>query len=188
MDATVESTRDELTTSSTWSIDPAHTNAEFAVKHMMLSTVKGHFADVSGTIVLDAAQPENCKVEVSIPTATIDTRSKQRDDHLRSADFFATDEFPVMKFTSREVRPLSDNEFEVAGDLTIRDTTREVLLMVNEEGRGRDPWGNEKVAFSASTAIDRRDFGLTWNAALEAGGVLVGEKVKIQLDVQAVRA
>lgn len=176
------------TTTSTWAIDPAHTNAEFAVKHMMIATVKGHFADVTGTISLDEADVANSKVEVSIPAATIDTRMAQRDAHLRSPDFFNTDEFPAITFRSTEVTPRGDGHFDVRGDLTIKDVTREVSLLVSDEGRGRDPWGNDKAGFSASTSIDRADFGLTWNQALETGGFIVGNQVKIQLDVEAVRA
>jgi polyisoprenoid-binding protein YceI len=175
------------TGTTTWTIDPAHTNAEFAVKHMMISTVKGHFADVTGTIVLDENDLENSHVEVSIPTVTVDTRSAQRDGHLRSADFFNTDEYPAMVFASKHVTPKGDGQFEVLGDLTIKDVTREVTLEVSDEGRGRDPWGNETAAFTASTKIDRTDWGLGWNAALEAGGVLVSNEIRIQLDVQAVR-
>jgi polyisoprenoid-binding protein YceI len=183
MDATLNS--DTITT---WAIDPAHTNAEFAVKHMMISTVKGHFADVTGEIVLDQENLDNSRVSVRIPTETVDTRSRQRDDHLRSADFFNTAEFPVMAFESTSVTRRDDGHFAVVGDLTIRDVTREVTLDVTDEGRGRDPWGNEKAGFTASTRIDRTDWGLGWNAALEAGGVLVSNEIRIQLDVQAKRA
>lgn len=176
------------TTTSTWAIDPVHTTAEFAVKHLMISTVKGNFTDVAGTIVLDEADMANSTVELVIPTKSVDTRNEQRDAHLRSPDFFDADRVPTMTFRSRSVKPKGDNEYLVAGDLTIRDVTREVVLDVSDEGRNRDPWGGDRAAFAASTSIDRADFGLTWNQALETGGFVVSNKVKIQVDVQAVRA
>lgn len=179
---------DTLTTTSTWAIDPAHTTAEFAVKHLMISTVKGSFADVAGTIVLDEADMANSKVDLTIPTKTIDTRSAQRDEHLRSADFFDAERVPAMTFRSKSVKPKGDNEYQVIGDLTIRDVTREVALEVSDEGRNRDPWGGTRAAFAASTSIDRDDFGLTWNQALETGGFVVSNTVKITVDVEAVRA
>ncbi len=172
---------------STWQIDPAHTGVEFAVRHMMISTVKGRFGDVSGTIVLDEDDIAGSSVEVEIGVASIDTRQEQRDDHLRSADFFDVENHPKITFRSRRVEPQGDGKFRVIGDLTIRGVTKEVVLEATDEGRGKDPWGNEKSAFSAQTVIDRRDFGLTWNAALETGGVLVGNEVKISLEVQAAK-
>ena len=179
---------DTMTTTSTWAIDPAHTTAEFAVKHLMISTVKGRFADVSGTIVLDEADMSNSRVDLTIPTKSIDTRSEQRDAHLRSADFFDADRVPAITFTSKRVKAKGDNEYEVVGDLTIRDVTREVSLEVSDEGRNQDPWGGTRAGFAASTSIDRDDFGLTWNQALETGGFVVSNKVKITVDVEAVRA
>lgn len=175
---------------STWSIDPAHSVAEFAVKHMMITTVKGRIADIRGTITIDEANPDQSTVEVELDAASIDTRAEQRDQHLRSADFFDVEKFPVITFRSRRVEgaSLSDGTtFTVVGDLTIRDVTREVVLDATFDGRGKDPWGGERVSFSATTMIDRRDFGLTWNAALETGGMLVSNDVRISLDVQAVR-
>ena len=179
---------DMMTTTSTWAIDPVHTTAEFAVKHLMISTVKGRFADVSGTIVLDESDMSNSVVNLSIPTKTIDTHSEQRDAHLRSADFFDADRVPAITFNSKRVKAKGDNEYEVTGDLTIRDVTREVTLEVSDEGRNQDPWGGTRAGFVASTSIDRADFGLTWNQALETGGFVVSNKVKISVDVEAVRA
>ena len=179
---------DMMTTTSTWAIDPVHTTAEFAVKHLMISTVKGRFADVSGTIVLDESDMSNSVVSLSIPTKTIDTHSEQRDAHLRSADFFDADRVPAITFNSKRVKAKGDNEYEVTGDLTIRDVTREVTLEVSDEGRNQDPWGGTRAGFAASTSIDRADFGLTWNQALETGGFVVSNKVKISVDVEAVRA
>ena len=179
------------TGTSTWTIDPAHSLVEFSAKHMMITTVKGRFADVTGTITIDEEHPENSRVDVEFKAESIDTRSDQRDGHLRSADFLDVEKHPTVKFRSRRVdgaRAEPGASFKVVGDLTIRDTTREVTLDVTYEGRGRDPWGGDRTSFSADTKFDRRDFGLTWNAALEAGGVLVSNEVKIHLEIQAVRA
>jgi polyisoprenoid-binding protein YceI len=176
---------------STWTLDAAHSTAEFSAKHMMITTVRGRIADVRGTLVLDAARPERSTVEVTLAAASVDTRSEQRDGHLRSPDFLDVERFPAITFTSRRVegaRLAEGTAFRVVGDLTIRDVTREVTLDATYEGQGKDPWGGERVSFSATTKIDRRDFGLTWNAALETGGVLVSNDVRITLEVQAVRA
>lgn len=176
------------TARTTWTIDPAHSEAGFAVKHLMITTVRGSFGKLSGTVVLDEAHPDRSLVEADIDVATIDTRDAQRDAHLRSADFFDVENHPKMTFRSRAVRRSGDDTYSVVGDLTIRGTTRTVELEVTDEGRARDPWGGERAAFNAKTKIDRRDFGLTWNQALEAGGVLVGNEVKITLEIQGVKA
>lgn len=178
-------------TTTTWTIDASHSAAEFSAKHMMITTVKGRIADVRGTITLDEANLGKSSVAVELAAASIDTRSEQRDAHLRSADFLDADRFPTITFRSRRIEgaELSEGDsFRVIGDLTIHGVTREVALDAAYEGRGRDPWGGERVSFSATTKIDRREFGLTWNAALEAGGVLVSNDIRIQLEVQAVRA
>lgn len=171
---------------SRWVIDPAHTVVEFAVRHMMIATVRGHFGEVEGIIRLDEQDPSNSSVEAKIDVASIDTRQKDRDEHLRSADFFDVTNHPMMEFRSRRVERADGDRYRVIGDLTIRGTTREVELDVIDRGRVTDPWGAERVAFSAEGAIDRTDFGLKWNQALEAGGVVVGNEVKISLEVQAV--
>ena len=176
---------------STWTIDPAHSLVEFAAKHMMITTVKGRMANARGTVTMDEASPERSVVDVELDSASIDTGADQRDQHLRSADFLDVERFPTLSFRSRRIvgTPLAEGErFRVVGDLTIRGVTREVTLDATYEGRGRDPWGGERVSFSADTKIDRRDFGLTWNAALETGGVLVSNDIKIHIEVQAVRA
>jgi polyisoprenoid-binding protein YceI len=175
-------------TTGTYRIDAAHTEVGFEVKHLMISTVRGRFGAVNGTIDLNEAEPYRSSVEVEIDAASIDTRQEQRDAHLRSADFFDVQRFPAITFRSTKVDSPSLGRYVVRGDLTVRDVTREVALEVTDEGRGTDPWGGERAGFSASTKIDRRDFGLTWNQALETGGVLVGNEIKIVLDVQAVRA
>jgi polyisoprenoid-binding protein YceI len=176
---------------TTWNLDATHSQIEFSVKHMMFTTVRGRFADVEGTITLDAAAPARSSVEVTIGTASVDTRVEARDAHLRSEDFFHAEAHPAITFRSRRVEGSpgkAGDAFKVVGDLTIRGVTREVVLDAVFEGTGTDPWGNTRSGFSAATAIDRRDFGLTWNQGLEAGGVLVGHQVKIELQVQAVLA
>lgn len=178
------------TGTATFSIDPTHSAVEFSVKHMMISTVKGRFGDVSGTIVLDPAEPARSAAEARIATESIDTRSDQRDAHLRSPDFFDVERFPAITFRSRRVEgafAAEGDRFRLTGDLTIRDVTREITLDGTFEGTGRDPWGGERVSFSAHAKLDRRDFGLTWNQALETGGVLVSNEIRIHLDLQAVR-
>ncbi|MBW3571043.1 MAG: YceI family protein [Gemmatimonadetes bacterium] len=177
----------ESTTTTTWTIDPAHTAVEFSLKHLMISTVRGRFGDVSGTIVLDEANPEASTVTAEIDVTSIDTRQEQRDAHLRSADFFDAEKYPVLTFNSTRVESLGGGRYKVVGDLTIRGVTREVVLQATDEGRGGDPWGGRRAAFSATTSIDRSDFGLTWNQALETGGVLVGNEIRISLEVQAVQ-
>lgn len=176
---------------TTYAIDAAHSSVEFAVKHMMITTVRGRVAALRGTIALDEADPAASAVEVEFDAASIDTRAEQRDEHLRSPDFLDVAEFPTMRFVSRRlenVGPVEGSSFRVTGDLTIRGTTREVTLDAVYEGRGRDPWGGERVSFAAETTIDRRDFGLTWNQALESGGMLVSHDVKVAIDIQAVRS
>jgi polyisoprenoid-binding protein YceI len=168
----------------TYTIDAAHSSIEFAVKHMMITTVKGRFADVNGTVrIPEGGQPS---VDVTIAAASIDTRSEQRDNHLRSADFFDAEKYPSLRFVSTRAER-SNHGWTLTGELTIRDVTRPVTLQVTEEGAGIDPWGNEKFAFSATGKFSRGQFGLNWNAALETGGVLVSDEVKLALDVQLVK-
>lgn len=184
------STTTRETTGSTWTIDPVHTQVEVAVRHMMITTVRGRFPDVQGTITVDEEDPGSSGVEVTIDAAGIDTRNEDRDAHLRSEDFLDVEEYPEITFRSTRIEGAHDEpgeSFRVVGDLTIRGETREVVLDATYEGTGEDPWGGTRAGFSASTEIDRRDFGLRWNQALETGGVLVANKVKIELEVQAVR-
>ena len=177
----------ELTTTTTWNIDAAHTDVGFEVKHLMISKVRGRFGAVTGTVTLDAADHSRSSVVAEIDVRSIDTRQEPRDEHLRSGDFFDVERFPSISFRSTRVHAVGGT-LVVTGDLTIRDVTREVVLSVTDEGRGKDPWGGDRAAFSASTVIDRRDFGLGLNQALETGGVLVGNDIRITLEVQAVRA
>jgi polyisoprenoid-binding protein YceI len=177
-----------LAGTSSWQIDPAHSHVEFAVRHLMISSVKGRFGDVQGTVSVDESDARAVVVDVTIQVASIDTRQKQRDAHLRSADFFDEARFPTITFRSRKVEGHHlDGEFRLLGDLTIRDVTREVILDVSAEGRLTDPWGAERAGFSAHGTIDRTDFGLTWNQTLEAGGVLVGNEVTISVEVELIR-
>jgi polyisoprenoid-binding protein YceI len=177
-----------LAGTSSWQIDPAHSHVEFAVRHLMISSVKGRFGDVQGTVSVDESDARAVVVDVTIQVASIDTRQEQRDAHLRSADFFDEARFPTITFRSRKVEGHHlDGEFRLLGDLTIRDVTREVILDVSAEGRLTDPWGAERAGFSARGKIDRTDFGLTWNQTLEAGGVLVGNEVKIAVEVELIR-
>lgn len=179
------------TTTSTWNIDPAHSAVEFSAKHLMITTVKGRFADVRGPLTVDEANPDDSSATVEIDAKSVGTHSDQRDEHLRSADFLDVASFPTIRFVSRRVIGASASPgaaFKVVGDLTIHGVTREVTLDATYEGRGRDPWGGERVSFSADTRIDRREFGLVWNAALETGGLLVSNDIKIHLEIQAARA
>jgi polyisoprenoid-binding protein YceI len=174
-----------------WKLDPAHSQVEFSVKHMMFTKVRGRFADVDGTIHLDVENPSASTVEVDIDAASIDTRVQDRDTHLRSGDFLDVENHPKLTFRSKRIEGSTVAEpgasFKVIGDLTIRGVTKEVTLDARFEGTGTDPWGATRAGFSASTRLDRRDFELTWNQALETGGVLVGHDVKIELQVQAVQ-
>jgi polyisoprenoid-binding protein YceI len=177
------------TTATTWNIDPVHSVAEFKVKHMMISNVKGHFPKVSGSLTLDELDSAKSRVEASIDASSIETRDPQRDAHLKSADFFDAEKFPTLSFKSTAVQPAKDGELSVEGDLTIHGVTRKATFTV--EGptpAAKDPWGNTRLAVSATTKINRKDFGLTWNAALETGGILVGDEVTITLDVQFIKA
>ena len=181
-------TRPEQATTTTWTIDPQHSQVEFEVDHMMFARVRGRFEELEGTISLAPEEDvENSRVEAVIDASSIDTGQEERDEHLRSADFLAVEAHPELRFESRDVRQEEDGSLTLTGDLTIRDVTREVELEVTRLGGGTDPWGNERIGFRGTTAIDRRDFGLTWNQALEAGGVLVGHEIRITLDIQAVQ-
>jgi polyisoprenoid-binding protein YceI len=173
----------------TWNLDPAHSRAEFKVKHMMISNVKGGFSGLSGTLVENTDNPSLSSVDASINISTVSTADEQRDTHLKSADFFHAEQFPTMTFKSTKVEKKGDEEYAVTGDLTLHGVTKSVTFAVEGPSQpGKDPWGNTRIGLSATTKINRKDFGLTWNAALETGGILVGEDVQISLDVQFIRA
>jgi polyisoprenoid-binding protein YceI len=177
-------------TTTTWTIDPAHSSVELAVKHMMFTTVRGRFKDFKGTVVVDEQNPDNSTVEVEIAAASIDTGVADRDGHLRSADFLDVEQFPTITFRSKRVEGAMKQEgdsFRVTGDLTIRGTSFEVTLDCVYEGTGKDPWGGTRAGARATTRIDRRDWGLKWNQALETGGILVANEVRIEVEVQAVK-
>jgi polyisoprenoid-binding protein YceI len=171
-----------------WKIDPVHSLARFKVKHMMITNVNGEFAGVSGTLKLDGADITNSRVEASIDATTVNTRDAQRDTHLKSADFFDVEKFPTLTFNSTRVSKKADGELVVEGDLSIHGVTRRVRFAVEGPSAPmKDPWGNTRIGLSATTRINRKDFGLTWNAALEAGGILVGDDVTIALDVEFIQ-
>lgn len=170
----------------TFVLDPAHTRVGFVARHLMVSKVRGAFTQVTGEVVV-AQDPAESSVTADIPAASIDTGVADRDTHLRSADFLDVDTYPALTFRSTGLTHTGDNEFTLRGELTIRDVTREVELALEFEGAARSPWGQEVIGFTATTEIDREDFGITWNQALETGGVLVGKKVSIEISAEAVR-
>ena len=177
------------TATTTWNLDPVHCVAEFKVKHMMISNVKGQFTTLTGVLSLDETNHTNSRVEASVEAASINTRDAQRDTHLKSRDFFDAEKFPTLTFKSTRIARSGSGELAVTGDLTIRDVTRNVVFTV--EGPtppAKDPWGNTRLGLSATTKINRKDFGLTWNATLETGSILVGDEVTITLDVQFVKS
>ncbi len=171
----------------TWSIDPVHSIVEVSAKHMLVSTVKGLFHSLEGTLLWDEADPAASSVTASIDVESIDTGEAQRDAHLRSDDFLNAEKYPKITFRSPRVEPQSDTRWKVYGDLTIRDVTREVVLEAEYEGQVKDAWGKQRAAFSAETTIDRKDFGVKWDGLVEMGSVVVGDKLRISLNIAAVR-
>jgi polyisoprenoid-binding protein YceI len=172
---------------ATWTLDASHSNASFTVRHMMVTNVRGEFTKLSGSVKLDPARVEDAKVSVTIDVASINTRDDKRDQHLRSADFFDVEKYPTITFVSKAVRR-KDAGLELVGDLTIHGTTREVVLDVDgPTPEHKDPWGGTRIGASATTKISRKDFGMTWNATLETGGILVGDEVKIHLEVELLK-
>jgi polyisoprenoid-binding protein YceI len=170
-----------------WKFDTVHSNVSFSVRHLMISRVHGSFKTWSGALETDEANPANSGLQASIDVASIDTKEPQRDEHLRSADFFDAANHPNITFTSTSVKKVDDEHYKVTGDLSIRGVSKPVTLDVDYFGRQKDPWGGERAGFSAKTSIDRKDFGLVFNIPLEGGGFVVGDKVDIVLDVQAVK-
>jgi polyisoprenoid-binding protein YceI len=175
------------TTLTRWTVDASHTSAGFSVRHMMITNVRGEFQKLSGDVLYDPAKPELARISASIDVASINTREEKRDAHLRSADFFDAEAHPAMTFESKRVQKRGDG-LDVVGDLTIRGVTREITLAVDDiTAEHTDPWGQRRIGASAKAKIRRSDYGMTWNAALEAGGILVGDEVTIQLDVSLVK-
>jgi len=189
MVAETTSTNPTTTTTSTttWKIDAGHSLAEFGVKHLMVSTTKGRFTDVAGTITVDENDLTKSTVEVTIGVASVNTFDENRDNHLKSPDFFDAEQFPTITFKSTKIEKKSGDRLDVTGDLTIHGVTRPVTLEAEFNGRGASPWGSEVIAYSAETSISRKEFGLGWNVALEAGGVVVGDKVKITIEAEAIK-
>lgn len=170
-----------------WNVDPAHAELGFAVRHLMISTVRGRFGAVTGTVTVDENDLKKSKVDVTVDVTSLDTRQEMRDNHLRSADFFDVANHPQLHFVSTKIEGDVPDHFKLTGDLTIRGTTRPITLDVTLQGRGMDPWGSERAGFEAKGKLNRHDFGLNWNQALEAGGVTVGEEVKISIDVELIK-
>src|SRR5829696_830428 len=173
------STATATPTRTTWKIDPAHSHVEFAVRHLMITTVRGRFGDVQGTVVTDETDPGKAAADVTIATNSIDTREPQRDAHLKSADFFDAEKFPALTFKSTAVTDVKGDRFKLVGDLAMHGVTKQVTLDVTAEGRGKDPWGGERAGYSATTKVNRSDYGLIWNQVLETGGFAVGDEIKI---------
>ena len=171
----------------TWQVDGAHSAVSLTVRHMVISKVRGRFAKWSAKLALDTADLARSSVDVEIDAASIDTGVADRDAHLRSPDFLDAQKYPTLRYRSRRVEALSEDHLRVVGDLTIRDVTREVVLDVEHGGQGKDPWGNQRVGFTATASLNRKDFGLTWNQALETGGVLVADRVDVEIELQAIR-
>jgi polyisoprenoid-binding protein YceI len=175
------------TTTRTYTIDKAHSETEFQVRHLV-TRVRGRFNDFEGTIQADEQNPSHSSVTVTIQAASVDTSQPDRDTHLRSADFFAADQYPTLTFASTAITPLGADAYQVVGDLTIRGVTRQIAVPVTFLGKAADPWGNQRIGFEAEFTINRKHFGLMWNAALETGGFLVGDEVKISVSFQAIAA
>ncbi|MFI5228748.1 MAG: YceI family protein [Gemmatimonadales bacterium] len=172
---------------TTWTIDSSHAEVGFAVRHLMIATVRGRFGKITGTVVTDDQNPRDSKIDVTVDIASIDTRQEMRDNHLRSADFFDVAKHPAMHFVSKRIEGDITKHFKIIGDLTIKDRTREVTLDATLEGAGKDPWGGERAGYAATGKLNRSDFNLNWNQMLEAGGVAVGEEVKLSIDVELVK-
>ena len=174
-------------TTQTWQIDSAHSGIHFSVRHLVIAKVRGQFTRWTGALTVPDGDFTRATVDVTIDATSIDTGTADRDTHLKSADFFDVASFPELTFRGRRVEPKGGDRLALVGDLTIRGTTREVALDVESAGQTKDPWGNVRAGFAAKSSVDRKEFGLTWNQALEAGGVMVGDKVEIEIEIEAVR-
>jgi polyisoprenoid-binding protein YceI len=172
----------------TYTIDPAHSRFGFVARHAMVTKVRGAFNEFEGKAVIDGANPENSSVEVTLAVKSVDTRNAQRDEHLRTNDFLDAETYPAITFASTAIKHVAGDEFEVTGDLTIKDVTKPVTFGLELTGAAKDPFGNERIGFEGSVVINRKDWGVSWNAALETGGVLVSEKVTLEFEISAVRS
>ncbi len=185
---TVPVTTQQAPARASYTLDASHSHAAFGVRHLMISTVRGEFRTISGSATYDPAKPAATTLRATLQVASIDTRDEKRDGHLRSPDFFDAEKYPTIEFVSKRAVPVSAEELQVVGDLTIHGVTREVTLAVTDiTPEHKDPWGNARIGATATAKIKRSDFGMTWNAALEAGGVLVGDEVKIQIEAELTR-
>lgn len=171
-----------------WKLDPSHSEIGFKVKHMMITNVSGAFTDFNVEATSDSDNFNNANINFSAKTASVDTKSEQRDGHLRSPEFFDSEKYPEMRFTGNKFEKVSDEHYKLSGDLTIKDVSKPVSLDVEFGGINKDPWGNTKAGFTLNGKINRKDFGLNWNAALETGGVMVSEDVKINAEIQLVKS
>jgi len=187
MTASSSSEQTQTTGATTWQIDSVHSNVEFSVRHMMIATVKGQFANLAGTIHFDEQHPENSSVEATVDASSVTTYNEQRDNHLRTNDFFNAEQWPDIKFKSTKIEHRKGNEYNITGDLTIRDVTKPVVLDTEYDGQILDAFGMQRAAFTATTEINRKDFGVNWNGVIESGGVVVGDKVKVTLNIAATR-
>jgi len=170
-----------------WEIDSSHSSLHFSVRHLVIAKVRGSFTRWSGTVQVPNGDFSKATVNVTIDASSIDTGVAGRDAHLKSPDFFDAAQYPELKFVAKRVQPRSGTDLDVVGDLTIKGNTREVVLRVEQHGQAKDPWGNLRTAFTAKTSIDRKEFGLTWNQVLETGGVMVGDRVDIEAEIEAVK-
>lgn len=178
----------EAATATKWTLDPTHTTVGFSVRHLMITNVRGAFEKVQGTLRFDAGRPEATQLRAEVDVASVNTRETKRDEHLRSADFFDAGKFPTMTFVSRSTKATGGGDLDVRGDLTIHGVTREVVLHVSDiTPEQKDPWGNLRIGATATTKIKRSDFGMTWNAVLEAGGLTVGDEITITLDASLIK-
>ncbi len=179
---------DFRTLTGTYAFDPAHSRIGFVARHAMVTKVRGAFNDVEGTTTIDGENPENSSVSVTLKVESIDTRNEQRDGHLRTNDFLDIENYPTITFVSTAIKHDGGNEFEVTGDLTIKDVTKSITIPLEFEGAAKDPFGNDRIGFEGSVVVNRKDWGITWNAALETGGVLVSEKVTLEFEISAIKS
>jgi polyisoprenoid-binding protein YceI len=179
---------DRSSLTGTYTLDPAHTRLGFVARHAMVTKVRGSFNEFAGTAQIDGADPSKSTVSVTMQADSVDTRNADRDGHLRSSDFLELEKYPEITFTSTEITATGEDTFDVTGDLTIKDVTRPITIPLTFEGAAQDPFGHQRIGFEGSTTISRKDFGITWNAALETGGVLVGDKVVLEFEISAIKS